>query len=145
MSLDSIKLKARRDLHKAMQRPAFCYFKSHDYQMAVPVVVRTHNNWGALGDVAGTSIIYAEHRDTVKQELIFLAEERVPGNGDIVMLTETEGYMVDDVDPVYNITVRAGVITLPGNQLPRFPAPPAVFMYLDCVGYLGVGEGELEQ
>lgn len=143
-SIDAIKAKARRDLHQAMQRPAFCYFKSHNYDRAIPVDVRVHNNWGALGDVAGTSIIYAERRDTVKQEIIFLAEQRVPSNGDIVMLTPNEGYMVDDVDPRYNITVRAGVISLPAEQLTRFPAPPSVIMYMDVYGYLGVGSGEID-
>jgi hypothetical protein len=143
-SLDAIKLKARRDLHKALQRPAFCYFKSHNYYRAIPITVRTHNNWGALGDVAGTSIIYAERRDVVKQELIFLAEERVPENGDVIMVTPVEGYIIDDVDPTYNITVRAGVISLPAERLKLFPAPPGVIMYMDVYGYLGVGSGEID-
>lgn len=143
-SIDAIKAKARRDLHVAMQRPAFCYFKAQDYHRALPVDVRVHNNWGALGDVAGTSIIYAERRDTIKQEIIFLREQRVPENGDVVMLTPTEGYYVDDVDPVYNLTVRAGVISLPAERLSLFPAPPSVIMYMDVYGFLGVGEGDIE-
>lgn len=141
MGIDAIKLKARRDLHRAMQRTAYCFLGVASGRFRV-VNVRVHNDWSALGDVAGTSLIYAERREGTKQQIIFLAEERRPHRGDMVILSEIEGYRVDDVDPQYNLTIRTGVVSLSPAELAMFKAPPDQIMYMDSMGYLPTVAGE---
>jgi hypothetical protein len=134
MSLREIKEQARRDLHNELKVTAYCYRAGS--RVFTVADIRVHNDWGALGDVKGTSFVYAERRDTKKQELIFLAEQFQPKNQDVIMVGPEEGYMVDDVDPTYNITIRAGVISLPANRMADYIAPPIEGVYSAMRGFL---------
>lgn len=135
MSIYDIKLEARAALHEAMQRPGFCYSEDGSFRV---VDVRVHTEYGALGDVKGTSFIYAEMRDVVKAKLIFLNAQYRPQRGDVVMLTSVEGYRVDNVDPPYNITTDGMVSPLPKKELPLYVAPPSLAVYSPMAGYLPV-------
>ena len=137
MSIYEIKLAARAALHEAMQRPGFCYSEDGSFRT---VDVRVHTEYGALGDVKGTSFIYAERRDVKDAKLIFLNDHYRPRNGDVVMLTPEEGYRVSSVDPPYNITTQANVAPLSKKELPLFEAPPALVVYTPMSGYLAISE-----
>lgn len=142
MSLREIKEQARRDLHNGLKVTAYCY-RGGSRKSFIVADVRVHNDWGALGDVKGTSFVYAERRDTKKQELIFLAEQFQPKNQDIVIISPMEGYMVDDDDPQYNITIRAGVVSITAEKIASYLAPPSAGVYSAMRGFLLTAEGEI--
>ena len=135
------KLKARRDLHRGLQVAAFVYVTGRKNVVKV-VNVRPQTEWGQLGDVKGTSLVYAERQDTKDSRIIFLVEEHTPNNGDIVMIAPGEGWKVDNTEPVYNVTQAAQVVRLGPKELSQYPAPPTVVVYSAAMGYLPEGSGE---
>jgi len=136
-----IKLQARRDLHRALQDTAYCYLGGG--RVFKVVHVRSLTEWGALGDVKGTSFVYAERNDTRKSQIIFLVEEHTPQRGDVVILAEDDGWRVDNTEPVYNVTQAANVSRLPAKELALFVAPPAIAVYSAMTGFLPMISGEL--
>lgn len=134
MALRDIKLAARAALHQAMQVPGYCYPAKGGF---VAVDVRVHTEYAALGDVKGTSFVYAERRDT-QDRLIFLAAQHRPARGDVVIISPTEGYRVDNVDPAYNITVATMVVALTAKELINYTAPPAAGVYTPASGLLPI-------
>ena len=139
MSFREQKERARLDLHAAMGVEAFCV--PHRLGMPKPVVVRAHTEFKALGDVKGTSFVYAERRDETPR-VIFLASEHEPERGDVVMISSKEGYLVEATDPVYNVTITAFVRPLLPKELLLYPAPPAVPVYSATAGLLPASNGE---
>lgn len=130
MSLRDIKRAARLDLHRGMQVKAFYYPPDEDWPQIVQC--RTHYQFGALGDVKGTSFGYAETREQ-RPYLIFMLEPTPeqpivvdPDRNALVMVSPTEGYRIDDVDPRDFITRKAYCVPLPDRQLGDRLAPPAV-------------------
>lgn len=111
--------------------------------MVKVVNVRPQTEWGQIGDVAGTSLIYAERQDTKKSRIVFLLEDgHAPANGDIVMIAPDEGWKVDNTEPVYNVTQAAQVVRLAAKELELYKAPPALVVYSAAWGLLPVGSGE---
>lgn len=119
--------------------------------MALAVSPRYHTEFGALGDVAGTSFIYAERLDEKQPEVIFLREQYEPSNGDILMVSADEGYKVDATYPPYNITQAAKVAPLPPPRRAQFLAPPSggvyttikdlpILLYSTMRGYIGTSQ-----
>jgi hypothetical protein len=136
-----LKLQARRDLHRGLQVPAYLYVAGRTNRIKV-VNVRPQTEWGQIGDVAGTSLIYAERQDTKKSRVVFLVEEHTPRNGDVVMISPEEGWKVDNVEPVYNVTQAAQVVRLAEKELALYKAPPALVVYSAMEGFLPLGSGE---
>lgn len=139
MALRDIKLAARKALHEAMQVPGYCYPVKGGLRV---VDVRVHTEYAALGDVKGTSFVYAERRDT-QDKLIFLAAQHRPARGDVVIISPDEGYRVDNVDPAYNITVTAMVVALTAKEMIGYVAPPAPAVYSPATGLLPTATAEL--
>lgn len=130
MSLRDIKRAARLDLHNAMQVKAYYYAPGSDWPQIVQC--RTHYEFGALGDVKGTSFGYAEVREK-QPYLIFMLEPTAdqpviidPDRNAVVMVSPTEGYQIDNLDSRDFITRKAYCITLNERQLGEHLAPPAV-------------------
>ena len=134
-----LKLKARQDLHRGLQDDAFCYMSGG--RVFKVVHVRSLTEWGALGDVKGTSFIYAERNDTKKSQIIFLIEEHMPERGDIVMIAADEGWRVENTEPVYNVTQAANVVRLGAKELAQYKAPPDFAAYSAARGLLPTASG----
>jgi hypothetical protein len=120
MAFRDIKNRARRDLHKAMQVPAYYYAQGS--LVPLPVNIRVHNKWLAQGDVKGTSFAFAETREDAPA-LVFLYDEIDPDIGAVVMISSSEGYRVQVPDPRYLQTVTAKVTPLLPHELPDFLSP----------------------
>ena len=120
MGIREIKAKARADLHQAMQVPA--YYISPRTGLATPCFVRVHNKHDALGDVQGTSFRFAELRQDTPQ-IVFWATEIRPEENAAVMVSSSEGYRVNTVDPRYLQTYNAYATPLSLKELAKYPAP----------------------
>ena len=74
--LRAIKDKARARLHERMKVETYCYVDGPD-SIYETVWCRVNSKDEAVGDLAGTSLGYAERRETIPK-LIFLADEHDP-------------------------------------------------------------------
>lgn len=137
--LRELKARARMDLHQAMQVPCFCIPVRTG--LAKPVDVRVHTEFAAHGDVKGTSFVYAERRES-EDQIIFLAAQHQPDRGDVVIVSAQEGYKIDNVDPQYNITIRATVVAMKPAEIAKYPKPPGPAVYGIVSGLLGRSASE---
>jgi hypothetical protein len=131
VGIREIKAKARRDLHQAMQVPAY-YFSP---KTTVPSLcnVRVHNKYEAKGDVQGTSFRFAEVREDSPQ-LVFWADQVKPEQHAAVMVSSTEGYRLNTVDPRYLQTYNVYVTALTVRELATYLAPDTdAFAYGEIV------------
>jgi len=119
----AIKDKARARLHDRMRVESYCYVGGPD-TAPTTVWLRVNSKDEALGDLAGTSLAYAERRETVPK-LIFLAEEHDPQRGSVYAVGPEEAYKVDTVDPRDGITV-----TVIASRLTKKEA--ALYEYPGC-------------
>lgn len=121
VSLREIKAQARRDLHEAMQVPAYYY--ATDDGPPQQCSVRVHTKFDAkLGDLKGTSFSYAETQAQVPK-LIFWLAEIDPSNMAVVMISAAEGYRVDNVHPRDGATCTAEVSILTAEERAAFQYP----------------------
>lgn len=126
MSLRDIKTEARAALHEAMKVPAYYIAAPSgspvDY---VEVSVRVHSLFRALGDIQSNQVGLAEREEMVPR-LVFLVEEMIPARGAYVVVSATEGYRIDTVQPRDGLTVTAFVVSLSVSQLAGMPYPEEV-------------------
>lgn len=139
MGLRDIKLAARQALHEAMQVPGYCYPVKGGFKT---VDVRVHTEFAGLGDVKGTSFVYAERRDE-QDKLIFLASQHQPLRGDVIVISAIEGYRVDNEDPIYNVTIAAAVVPMTAKELLAYVAPPSEGVYSASRGFLPSAAAEV--
>jgi hypothetical protein len=112
-----IREKARRALHQAMKRPA-SYYQDPDVNSApILVHVRPHSESGRTGDLKGTRLHYAENLDRFYRVLFFREEVEVPKRGALLVLSETEGYVIDTVELPDGLTVTANVSVATAEDL----------------------------
>lgn len=115
MSIRRIKETARGALHAFMGRPAHLYLDSTTADFTA-ITVRHHEKFTKVGDLAGTNLSYAENHDD-EETVVFWCDQLVPvvgaaaspPRGALVVLSETEGYFVDNVRPRYGQTISAEV------------------------------------
>lgn len=124
MSIRSIKDLARSRLHQRMRVKTLFYPNGDPLATAETVFCRVNSKDEALGDLAGTSLAYAERRETVPK-LIFLAAEHVPEKKGVYMVSATEGYRVDTIDPQDGITITAICTRLARQEIGQFAPPGA--------------------
>ena len=121
MSLRSIKLKARRDLHNAMKVPASYY--SDDATYVGLIHVRVHTKWTQQGDLKGTNLNYAETEDATPKVLFDRLEVASPPRNCYVVISAAEGYRINQTKPADGefITAECAPMTaaeLAGKVLP---------------------------
>lgn len=121
MSLRSIKDKARARLHLRMRVETLCYADG-PAGPSTTVYARVNSKDEAVGDLAGTSLAYAERRETIPK-LIFLAAEHTPVKKNVYMVSATEGYRVDSIDPQDGITITANATRLASQEVGNFTPP----------------------
>lgn len=114
MAFRDIKERSRRALHDFMGQPASYYATP----LANPVLVkvRPHTKRGVIGDLPGTNLNYAETFDR-KEQVVFMADEIVPAAGSLVVLTATEGYWINTLEPRDGLTITANVISASEEEL----------------------------
>lgn len=122
MSLRAIKAKARTDLHEAMKVAA--YYLAARGSDPLPISVRVHTSFRALGDLKGTSFSYAETEAAVPR-LIFWLSQCDPQNKALITISADEGYRVDHTLPPDGLTITAEVVRLAPNEMVGLPYPPA--------------------
>jgi len=138
------KLQARRDLHEGLQDAAYLYMSGNAAGPIKLVYVRSLTEWGALGDVKGTSLVYAERNDTRKSQIIFLVEQHTPERGDVVAIAPGDVWRVDNVEPVYNITQAANVARLGPKEQALYKSPPEAVVYSAAWGLLPTAAIEVD-
>ena len=123
-SFRDIKRSARRDLHQRMQVPAL-YIVPGSADEPLPVTVRLHYDFRALGTVKGTSFSFAELQDVVPRILFMRDELAAPARDAIVSIETGEAYRIDNVHPADDITVTAEVVRMKASDTVGLPVPEA--------------------
>lgn len=113
-----------------MSRPAFLFSDPTSLTNYEEITVRYHARTGLVGDLAGTSLSYAENHDD-EETMVFWREQLVPiygGTGSpprgvLVVLSSSEAYYVDNTRPFDGQTItaevtRAGISDLVGRAAP---------------------------
>ena len=121
MSIADIQKRARQGLHDTMKRPASLYDKSG--VLVGLIHVRRKTDVKPVGDLAGTNLSYAEVVEPVSS-LIFLLAEHAPARGEMVIMSATEGYFVDTIEPVDGITQTAKVSRMSRADSSASGTPP---------------------
>lgn len=114
MSISDIQNNARQALHAHMARPASLY--GADGNLVGLVTVRKIVKPKNVGDLAGTNLSYAEFSEA-PTKLIFLVSEHSPARHEKVVLSATEGYFIDTVDPVDGLTQTVAVSEMSATEL----------------------------
>lgn len=127
MGLREVKDQARRDLHAAMQVPAF-YIADPDAPDPVSCTVRVHTLQAPLGEVKGTSFDYAERHENVPRIIFLIAEVPEPIRLAVVTITDPatllkEAYRVEARQPRDGITVTADVTQMTPDEYVGLPFP----------------------
>jgi hypothetical protein len=115
MSLRDIKNTARRALHDAMRVPASYYSDPATYVGLVHV--RVHTKWLQQGDLKGTNLNYAETEDKAPRVLFLREEVDNPPRGGYVVISEDEGYVIGQTEPVDGLTQTAQCAPMTAAQL----------------------------
>jgi hypothetical protein len=114
VSIQALQNRSRLALHEKMKRPVSIYDKS-GVLVGLRHARRT-TDIKAVGDLAGTSLSYAEAQEPVSS-LIFLLSEYAPERGAMVVFSDTEGYYLDVIDPVDGLTQKAQVSRMTASEL----------------------------
>ncbi len=125
MGIREIRRKSNRDLHDKMKVPALYYPLGQNPNEFEPetIHIRAHSKTVNAGEQAGTSLGYAEMREDTPKVIFDLLEAPTPRRLDVVMLTVTEGYRVDHVDPVSGEFQNTAAVHLSTAELATFSAP----------------------
>ena len=123
-NLRDIKDTARSRLHLRMRVETLCYAGGDPAATAETVWLRVNSKDEAVGDLAGTSLAYAERAETVPK-LIFLVADHTPVKNNVYMVSATEGYRVDSLEPQDGITVTAVASRLARQEIGQFTPPGA--------------------
>lgn len=162
MDFRDIKKKGRAAIAERFKVRSFAFTAKSG--LAKTVWPRVHTQWGALGSVMGTNLVYGTRQDE-KPKLIFLRSEWEPKRGDVVVCSAEEGYIVEATDPPYNLTTTALVRPMKKSELEEYPSPeggelayvamtgllPRVSasigptVTVSATGFLPVVDGELQQ
>ena len=86
------------------------------------VFCRVHSKINTVGDLAGTSLAYAERAETTPK-LIFLISEHEPARGSVYAIQAGEVYRVDSVEPTDGITRTAICVRVTTADAVNYPSP----------------------
>jgi hypothetical protein len=128
MSIEDIRAAARRSLHDFMGRAA-TYFVGGTVLAGV-VYVRVGEKAVKTGDLAGTSLSYAEVHEN-RTRMIFDAEALADlgitlKRLDAVVRSTTEGYVIDTVLPRDGMTISCEVTRMSASELTGKATPEDV-------------------
>lgn len=89
----------------------------------LPVHVRLHTKFDALGDQTGTNLASAEREEIIPRILFMRSELPFPARGAIISVEPGEAYRIDHVEPADDITITANVIRLSKREAEGLPTP----------------------
>jgi len=121
VSLRAIKDKARAKLFDRMKVEALAYSGGPEGPSET-VWLRLNSEDRAAGDLAGTSLGYAQSVET-QPKLIFLHAAHEPSRGNVYVISDQEAYQVETVEPKDGITVTAQATRLLDTQTALYGAP----------------------
>jgi hypothetical protein len=116
-----IKREARRDLHRELEVPALYIATSGD--TPVPVTIRIHSKWDALGDQKGTSFNSAERAERLPSIIFMRDQVPAPRRNAIVSVERGEAYQLGYTQPPDDLTITAAMIEYKGDDLMVLPLP----------------------
>lgn len=127
MSIRDTKRKARRDLHEAMQVPALYLLPAEPGPWAdpVPCGVRLHLKFGALGDLKGTNVHYAEREDINPRGVFLRDQVDQPARDAVISVAPGEAYRIDHTLPADDEFVTAVIVPLSPSEAADLPVPDA--------------------
>jgi hypothetical protein len=120
-----IRSKARRDLHQAMQVPAYYYENGIENGYRI-VTVRFRNKPGQIGDIQGTGFNYAVMNET-QTVARFLLDELTPIRNALLSVGPNDAYAINNVLQPNGITIDAEVTRLEAKEAAdlSYPDPDA--------------------
>jgi hypothetical protein len=121
MAFRDIKRFARQALHNAMRVSARCYTDGPAGPFT-DLHLRLNSKAGLTGDLAGTSLAYAQSSETVPK-LIFIYADHIPDRGNVYALDNGEVYRVDHTEPRDTLTITAICIRLTDEEAASYPPP----------------------
>lgn len=122
MSFRALKRTARSRLHDRMKVETFCYTDGPDGSYET-VWLRVNSKNEPVGDLAGTSLAYAERAETVPKLIFWLADGHTPKRGYVYSVEEGEAYRLDSVEPRDGPTVTAIATRLPSSEVGDYETP----------------------
>lgn len=113
---------ARRQLHDYMSVTAVAWYGDVPTDPAdlIPLTVRVHEKWLALGDLKGTNFNYAEV-EAIAPRMIFMNDQIIPDRDLIVSVEPGVAFRVDRTLPPDDITTTGVVIRLEEDETVGFP------------------------
>lgn len=120
-TLRGIKDRARARLFERMKVETLAY-AGGPAGPSETVFVRVNSEDRAAGDLAGTSLGYAEVVQT-QPKLIFLHADHIPVRGNVYVVGSHEAYQVEVVEPRDGITVTAQAVRLSEAKTATYAAP----------------------
>ena len=123
MGFRETKQKSRRDLHNRMKVSVNYY--AGGVGSPLLIYVRIHNKSINQGDQAGTSLGYAEVREDAPRVIFDKLEVAAPSRKDVVIVSATEGYRINNVDPADGEFQVATANQLSAADLAGYAAPGA--------------------
>ncbi len=125
MGIREIRRQSNRVLHDKMKVPALYYLLGQPpiNPPAPTIYIRAHFNVVDAGEQAGTSLGAAVLREDTPKVIFDLLEVPIPKRLDVVILSATEGYRVDHMDPAHGEFQNAAATRLSADELATFDAP----------------------
>lgn len=122
------KRRARRQLHQRMNVPALFLMAPDTLpEDAIPVTIRLHTKWDALGDQKGTSLNSAEMESLVPKAILMLDQlpfgvRDLPRTA-ILSVEIGEAYRIDHAEEPDDISVTVHIVRLSAEKAQDLPVP----------------------
>lgn len=122
------KRRGRRQLHRRMEVPAlFLLTPATLPEDAIPVTIRLHTKWDALGDQKGTNLNSAEMESLIPKAILMLDQlpfpsQQIPRTA-ILSVETGEAYRIDHTEEPDDITVTVHIVRLSAEKAQGLPVP----------------------
>jgi len=118
-----IKREGRRILHDHMKLPALLLSDKND-AVGIPVTVRLHTKFAALGDQKGTSLNSAELEAMIPKAILMLDQlPSIPERNSIISVAVGEAYRIDHTEEPDDISITAHIVQLELPKTVGLPVP----------------------
>lgn len=122
------KRRARRQLHRKMEVPALYLLTPATLpEDAIPVTIRLHTKWDALGDQKGTSLNSAEMESLIPKAILMLDQLPFGVSGitrqAILSVEIGEAYRIDHAEEPDDISVTVHIVRLSAEKAQDLPVP----------------------
>lgn len=119
------KRQMRRQVQDHLSLPALL-LQNKDDDTGLPVNIRLHTKFGALGDLAGARNMNPAEFETLQPKAIFWRSELIedpPKRGRIISVEPGEAYHCDHAEEPDDLTVTVTITKIDPNLTTDFPVP----------------------